>query len=554
MKVNDSPDPTTSAPGVPDRSASGLKSTLERFDMKWPLLVIFAGCLVWATFMAGVGWNHKLADPHAFRQTQTAITSYYLIRGGPFLKYETPVVGYPWSVPFEFPIYQWIVATTCRILPSFQLDQAGRLISEIFFVLCLATMWFLLSEFSVRPVYRLVFITLTLVSPQYIFWSRSFMIESTALFFCLAYLYCIVRYSRTQKTTDLCLGLLFGVLGALVKATTFPAFALVGILLYVLSLRRKDSGLVKPPKGFLRHGISAILFLCLPVLITWIWVQYTDQIKTLNIVGRHMTSAVLQTWNFGSLSQRFLGSTWQTLLTQIIPDLIGNPLILVLLFLSLLLARHRVLAFLISIVGFFSAFFIFTNLYVIHNYYAYASGVFLIAAISWCIVGLLEGKWWHRLLGLALFLICVVNSIAAYNDRLYFIQKLGDSDITNVTRAIKNVTQPNDVILVFGRDWSSDVPYYAERRAIVWPAWTWLEPQLGEAIGALGNNRIGAVVLCNGTEQNAQLIQNVAGLVGNIGKPSFRDPACTVYPSAIPTSSAPQNAPVPNSPASAPHD
>src|SRR6185503_19751300 len=99
---------------------------------------------------------------------------------------------------------------------------------------------------------------------------------------------------------------------------------------------------------------------------------------------------------------------------QIIPDLCGNPLFLVLAFLSLLIARHRALAFLISIVGFFSAFFLFTNLYVIHNYYAYASGVFLIAAISWCIVGLLEGKWWHRLLGLMLFLICVANSIAAY--------------------------------------------------------------------------------------------------------------------------------------------
>jgi hypothetical protein len=166
--------------------------------------------------------------------------------------------------------------------------------------------------------------------------------------------------------------------------------------------------------------------------------------------------------------------------------------------------------------------------------------VFFIAAVSWSVVGLLEGKWWHRLLGLVLFLICVVNSIAAYNDRLYFIQKLGDSDVTNVARAIKNVTQPNDVILVFGRDWSSDVPYYSERRAIVWPGWTWLEPQLGEAIGSLGNNRIGAVVLCNGTEQNVQLIQRVAGLVGNIGKPSFRDPACAVYPSAIPTSNTPQ--------------
>jgi hypothetical protein len=553
VKVNPSPDPITPAPGEPEPSASGTNSILERFDAKWPILIIFVVCLVWAAFMTSVGWNHKLADPHAFRQTQTAITSYYLVRGGPLLGYETPVLGYPWSVPFEFPLYQWIVATIVRVFPI-QLDQAGRLISEIFFVLSLATMWFLLTELGVRPVYSLVLITLTLVSPQYIFWSRSFMIESTALFFCLAYLCFMVRYIRTRKTLDLCLGGLFGVVGALVKATTFPPFALVGVIFYVLSLRRKTPHVAKFPRALMPHVLSTLFFLILPVLITGVWVQYTDQIKAFNVIGRHMTSATLQAWNFGLLSQRFLGSTWQTLLSQTIPDLVGNPLILLLPFLSLPFARHRALPFLISVVGFLSAFLLFTNLHVIHNYYAYANGIFLVAAISWCIVGLLEGKWWHRLLGLMLFLICVVNSIAAYNQRYYFVQKFGDSDITNVARAIKNVTQPKDVILVFGRDWSSDIPYYSERRAIVWPGWTWLEPELGEAIGNLGSNRIAAVILCNGTEQDAQLVQRVAGLVGNMNKPSFRDPVCAVYPSAIPTSSAPPKATAPNSSANAPHN
>lgn len=553
MEVNLSPDPITSAPGEPNRSASGVKSTLERFDAKWPILIIFVVCLVWAAFMASVGWNHKLADPHAFRQTQTAITSYYLIRGGPFLRYETPVLGYPWSIPFEFPLYQWIVATTCRVFPI-QLDQSGRLISEIFFLLSLATMWCLLSELRVRPVYRLVLITLTLVSPQYIFWSRSFMIESTALFFCLAYLYFIARYIRTRKTIDLCIAGLFGVVGALVKATTFPAFALVGALLYVLSLRRKNSGFAKSPRVLLPHILPTLVFLFLPVLITWMWVQYTDQIKTLNIVGRHMTSSGLQTWNFGLLSQRFSESTWKTLLSEMVPDLVGNPLILLLSGLSLFLARHRALAFIISIFGFLSAFFIFTNLYVIHNYYAYASGVFLIAAVSWSIVGLLEGKWWHRVLGLVLFLICVVNSVVSYNQRLYFVQKLGDSEITDVARAIKNSTQPKDVLLIFGRDWSSDLPYYSERRAIVWPGWTWLEPELGQAIGKLGDNRIGAFVLCNGTEKDPQLIQRLAGIVGTANQPAYRDPVCAVYPSARPTSSTPQKTAAPISPSNVPHD
>ena len=553
MEVNLSPDPITSAPGEPDRAASGAKSLLERFDAKWPLLIIFAVCLVWAVYMASVGWNHKLADPHAFRQTQTAITSYYLIRGGPLLRYETPIVGYPWSIPFEFPLYQWIVAAICKIFPI-QLDQAGRLISEVFFFLSLATLWFVLSEFGVRPVNRLVLITLTLVSPQYIFWSRSFMIESTAFFFCLAYLYFILRFIRTRKTIDLGLGGLFGILGALVKATTFPAFAVVGCLIYVLSLRRKQTDQSKSSRAFLPHVLSPLCFVVLPIFITWIWVQYTDQIKVLNVIGRHMTSSVLQTWNFGLLSQRFLTSTWQTLLSITIPDLVGNPLILLIPIFTLPFARHRALPFLISIVGFLSGFLLFTNLHLLHNYYAYANGIFLIAAISWCLVGLLEGRGWHRVLGLVLFVICVINSITTYNARLYFVQENGDSDIANVARAIKSVTQPQDVLLVFGRDWSSDVPYYSQRRAIVWPGWTWLEPQFGEAVRKLGGNRIGAVVLCNGTERDPQLMQRIASVVGALNKPAYRDAVCAVYPSASPGPTAPQKATAPASTPNVPDD
>src|SRR5947199_7995289 len=41
------------------------------------------------------GINQPIADLHQFRQTQTAITAYWLANGGPWLAYETPVLGYP---------------------------------------------------------------------------------------------------------------------------------------------------------------------------------------------------------------------------------------------------------------------------------------------------------------------------------------------------------------------------------------------------------------------------------------------------------------------------
>lgn len=67
----------------------------EQFDGKWPMICIFVISLIWALLTASVGWNHTLSDMHGFRQTKTAITSYYFMQGGPFLGYETPVLGAP---------------------------------------------------------------------------------------------------------------------------------------------------------------------------------------------------------------------------------------------------------------------------------------------------------------------------------------------------------------------------------------------------------------------------------------------------------------------------
>jgi hypothetical protein len=39
------------------------------------------------------------------------------------LSYDTPVLGYPWSIPFEIPLYQWIVACVSRL--GLSIDVAG---------------------------------------------------------------------------------------------------------------------------------------------------------------------------------------------------------------------------------------------------------------------------------------------------------------------------------------------------------------------------------------------------------------------------------------------
>lgn len=59
------------------------------------------------------------------------------------------------------------------------LDQAGRLVSEVFFYATSLPAYALLASLLVRPGRRLMVLSLLLVSPQYLYWSRAFMIEST---------------------------------------------------------------------------------------------------------------------------------------------------------------------------------------------------------------------------------------------------------------------------------------------------------------------------------------------------------------------------------------
>ena len=82
-------------------------------------------------------WDKPLLDMHSFRQTQTAISAYYMAKDPwMFFNYITPVLGKPWQIPMEAPIYQWIVARWHN-MTAMGLDQSGKLVSIAFWLLCL---------------------------------------------------------------------------------------------------------------------------------------------------------------------------------------------------------------------------------------------------------------------------------------------------------------------------------------------------------------------------------------------------------------------------------
>ena len=515
----------------------------RRFVSSWIITGAFVACLLWSILMASIGWNNTLSDQHGFRQTQTAITSYYLMRGGPFLSYETPVLGRPWSIPFEFPLYQGIVALASALFKT-PLNQTGRFISEMFFCLSLLIGWFLLAELNIRPVYRLVFLSLMLVSPQYVFWSRTFMIESTALFFCMGYLLYACRYARDRSLLALLLGGVFGVVGALVKTTTMPGFVVVAGLFYAKNLHTETAGI---RKRLSKNFIAFLFFVGLPMLAALVWTHYTDEVRSRNVIGILTTSTALAGWTFGSFSQRLSPNTWKILFDRTIPDLLGGNVILVLPLLGICFARHRLFLFLACVLGFLSTFLIFTNLHVIHNYYAYANGIFLIAASSCAVVGLLEQKNWAHILGIVIFFVLIFVSVKGYykgysgvictgiscRSEYYTIQKNNSSQLDNVAYTIKQMIPREEIILVFGEEWSSELPYYSERRALMWPSWLPQDmdgPIMKEALSKLSDTRIGALIVCNSARADSQLIKRATAVLKVAGTPAYKDDVCSLYP------------------------
>ena len=133
------------------------------------LLVFFSAALNFYVFYKG--WNLPIIEEGGFRQTQTALTVNWLLKGGNWIAYETPVVGSPWAIPFEFPFYQWIVAVITYI-SGMEAEQAARVVSYSFFLLCLIPIHSLVKRYDLNKWTYLLIVSFFLSSPIYIFWSR----------------------------------------------------------------------------------------------------------------------------------------------------------------------------------------------------------------------------------------------------------------------------------------------------------------------------------------------------------------------------------------------
>jgi hypothetical protein len=71
-----------------------------------------------------------------------------------------------------------------------------------------------------------------------------------------------------------------------------------------------------------------------------------------------------------------------------------------------------------------------------------------------------------------------------------------DGGLVAFAHAIKDHTKPDDVILIYGLEWNPELPYYAERKAVMFPTSLMTSEQIARASKWANSLNVGAVIRC----------------------------------------------------------
>ena len=463
-----------------------------------PLVVVFVVMLFLALWITTSAWHSSILDRHEFRQVQTALSTHWVKETGFRLDYETPIFGPPWSIPLEFPVYQWVVAGLSSGLGT-GLEPTARGVSLAFFLATLPAVYCLAGLFKLLPSRRLLVVATVLASPTYLFYSRSFMIESTALCLSAWFLYTLTRAVRDGSSLFAVVAAVCAVLASLAKVTTFIVFLGPAALLTWIHWRHRWVDRLQHPSAFWR----ATWFATVPVLLAFAaslwWIRHSDQLKAINPFAGFLRSSELTDWNWGTWAQRTSGEVWKENWINISQSVLGAVPLAVLLFGAALVEPlyRRVAAW--GALFFLSGPLLFTFLYFRHDYYYYANAVFLLAGAGFVLAGIWDstrvtaaGRW------LALILVFGGQWFLFYTGYGRILRRESPTP-PGIATVVRESVPPEDVVVIYGWDWNALVPYYSERRVIMVPNGREQEfAVLDDIMSRLSPLRVSALIIHNG--------------------------------------------------------
>ena len=496
------------------------------------LFLVLVAALLAHGFMLSRNWDSGFLVGHEFRQAQTALIAQHIDQQDNFsLRYDTPLFGKPWGAPLEWPLYEWLVVLLRR-QTSWPDYIAARAVSAVFFYLMLPAVYLLLGEAGLPRARRWPALALILSCPVYVFYSRAFLMESTVLCFSAWYLFAFVRTLRRRRLPWAALTGLLGAAAGMIKSLTFGAWIVPAAAFGAWTLYREWRG---------RRGGRALAAttawgcgtMVLPVAATLWWTHFADAIKAQNPATAFLTSGALGVSNYGtfSLAARLSAETWRGLLDGWRLAVMAPWLLAVCSTLGFAAAgRHRramAAAFALFLVPQLAI----PYVYALQDYYFYAAAVFLLVALGFGLVGLLERPWpaWLRAL---LFALPFAALWAAYFQPAGYwsLQRIWTNGRTDLTEALRDLTPEGSVLIVAGADWNASIAYQSGRRALMITAGREEDPDfIEERIAALDGEQIGAVVLAGRVRENRDLARFITGLAGISAHPVFAHPVGDIH-------------------------
>ena len=462
--------------------------------MLWFSSLCLAGFLI---AFAIASFSRPITEEHAWRQTQTAISVFYMLRHGNWTDYETPVLGAPWTIPFEAPVYHASVAALAGFLP---LELSGRLVSALYLLGAVGFgclfLRHVLPHGSATPA---LFATLALAAPIHLLWGRAFLIESCALFFGAAHLCLGAMYFNTRRQGYLFAAVIAGALCALAKATTWPAFVLVLGGYVVWQCRQSRRVDIAPV-------FALLLAECVALLVAAAWTVHTDALKSQSVLGSLLTSSALHEFNFGTAEQRFSRQLWSwVLMGRMLPDILGRLWFVALVpVLCLLLPRFRARIALgvLAAAGFVAPLLLFTNLHIIHNYYQTANAWFALLATAVAVGALFDRS--HTVMATALTAVLVGSQLLEFRNDGWPTVFSGNQidEVVEAARWARAESPAESALLAFGLDWSPVAHYYAERRGIAFPrraSTDGIDAVINDLDRSLGGLGVGSIIDCRAT-------------------------------------------------------
>jgi hypothetical protein len=484
------------------------------------LALMVASILLWI----GIYFSGQyLLEWESFRQTQTALTSYWMIEEGWRLDYQTPVLGYPWPIPFEFPIYQTIVASISWI-GDLQLDRIGRLVSIFFLLACAWPALATVRRLNLPIEVAWVFCALLWSSPLYIFYGRMFLMETAALFFALAFIpFALDLTDPRPRWQSAAFFVIFATLALLQKLTTgFPVLVILACVVFITHLRTR--GCTMPT---VRQLTFVVLAFSVPLSLAAVWTQHANSIRAQNYYGATTTFSAQSQYYFGALNDKvnihiIKTVFWDRIIEQSAAGLLGIVILSAALYYGQRHARNVVV---VCLGLFVLPILLFTRVHYFLPYYQTACVAFLLGALSVaCVVCL---PWAVRRTNVAvpfIVLMLVASNFAHFAATYgeYLKKKINMINTTTlaVSDVIRRYTPKDSAILVYGLrsygaarpliSWSSEIAYYSQRKSFTVEKWFEKRMQNNPA-SFLGGKQLGSIVFCSKlTEDYARIIKQYA--------------------------------------------